>query len=82
MIYDATLLVLPLVWVGAAVREMRPPGDASWTWLLIYGLFATLLAPTAAVIGLQLSVVLMVFLFVAASRLSYESVPRDLARAS
>ncbi len=78
MIYDATLLVLPLVWVAAAVRDMRPPGAASWTWLLIYALFATLLAPTAAVIGLQLSVVLMVLLFVTASRLSYESVPRSL----
>jgi hypothetical protein len=61
---------------------MRPPGAASWTWLLMYALFATLLAPTAAVIGLQVSVVLMVFLFVTASRLSYESVPHNLAHAS
>ena len=29
MIYDATLPVLPLVWVSAAVRDMRSPGAAS-----------------------------------------------------
>jgi hypothetical protein len=75
MIYDATLMVLPLVWVTAAVREMRSSGAASWTWWLIYGLFATLLAPTAAVIRLQLSVVLMAILFVETTRLAYESVP-------
>jgi hypothetical protein len=76
IVYDATLLVLPLIWVSAAVREMRRPEETSWTWLAMYGLFATLLAPTAAVIGLQLSVVLMVYLFVLATRLSYE---RDAA---
>jgi hypothetical protein len=73
MIYDATLLVLPLIWVSAAVRDMRSPGEASWTWLLIYGLFATLLAPTAALIRVQVSVILMVILFIHAHRLSYES---------
>jgi hypothetical protein len=76
IVYDATLLVLPLIWVSAAMREMRRPEETSWTWLAMYGLFATLLAPTAAVIGLQLSVVLMVYLFVLATRLSYE---RDAA---
>lgn len=74
-VYDATIVVLPLIWVSAAVRKMRRPDHASWTWLLIYGLFATLLAPTAAVIGLQLSVVLMMCLFVQSVRLSHESLP-------
>ena len=75
IVYDATLLALPLIWVSAAVREMRRPDEASWTWLAIYGLFAAFFAPTAAVISLQLSVVLMVYVFVQAIRVSYESLP-------
>ena len=75
MVYDATILVLPLIWVSAAVREMRQPDIASWYWLAIYGLFVTLFAPTAAVIGVQLSVLLMVWVLVQVRRVCHESVP-------
>jgi hypothetical protein len=73
MVYDATVLALPLIWMSAAVREMRQPDEASWAWAAIYLLFATLLAPTAAIIGVQLSVLLLLGLFVLVTRLCHES---------
>ena len=73
MVYDATVLVLPLIWMSAAVREMKQPADASWAWAAIYLFFATLLAPTAAVIGVQLSVLLLLGLFVLVTQLCHES---------
>jgi hypothetical protein len=72
-VYDATILVLPLIWLSAAVREMRRPDAASWSWLAIYLLFATLLAPTAALIRVQLSVLILLYLFVEVTRLCHES---------
>jgi len=73
MVYDATVLALPLIWMSAAVREMRQPDAASWAWAAIYLLFATFLAPTAGIIGVQLSVLLLVGLFVLVTRLCHES---------
>jgi hypothetical protein len=73
MVYDATVLALPLIWMSAAVREMRQRDEASWAWAAIYLLFATLLAPTAAIIGVQLSVLLLLGLFVLVTRLCHES---------
>ena len=73
MVYDAAVLVLPLIWMSAAVREMRQPDEASWAWAAIYLLFATLLAPTAAVIAVQLSVLLLLGLVVLVMRLCRES---------
>jgi hypothetical protein len=72
IVYDATILVLPLIWVSAAVHHVPRADSASWYWLGIYGLFVTLLAPTAAIIGVQLSVLLMVGVLVQAHGIARE----------
>jgi alpha-1,2-mannosyltransferase len=60
IIYDATVLALPLLWFGAYMQESAPTEDATRFWKTVYWLYAALFAPTAAAIGIQLSVVLMV----------------------
>jgi len=70
IVYDATVLVLPLIWFGAYVQERSAPSDAATFWTVVYWLFVTLLAPTAAVIWIQVSVVLMVWLAIAFGRVS------------
>lgn len=62
IVYDATILVLPLLWFGASVQRTAG-ADARKYGALVYGLFVTLFVPTAAVIKVQLSVPLMVWLF-------------------
>jgi hypothetical protein len=52
-VYDATLLVLPGLWLGQAI------GEEPWFWQRAYWIVVTLFVPTAAVIGIQLSVVLL-----------------------
>jgi alpha-1,2-mannosyltransferase len=64
IIYDATVLALPLIWFGAYMQEHARTGDATRFWKTVYWLYAALFAPTAAAIGLQLSVVLMVAVMV------------------
>jgi len=68
IIYDATVLVLPLLWFGAYMHEAERCPVAAPFWITVYWLFASLFAPTAAAIGLQVSVVLMVMLIVLVSR--------------
>jgi hypothetical protein len=70
IVYDATVLVLPLIWFGAYVQEQSARLDAPTFWTVVYWLFVTLLAPTAAVIWIQVSVVLMVWLALAFARSS------------
>ena len=70
IVYDATVLVLPLLWFGAYVQERSARLDAANFWTVIYWLFVTLLAPTAAVIWIQVSVVLMLWLALACARTS------------
>jgi len=59
IIYDATVLALPLLWFGAYMQESASSEDATRFWKTVYWLYAALFAPTAAAIGIQLSVVLM-----------------------
>jgi hypothetical protein len=60
IVYDATVLALPLLWFGAYMQESAPTEDATRFWKTVYWLYAALFAPTAAAIGIQVSVVLMV----------------------
>jgi len=63
-IYDATVLVLPLLWVGDLVTTdptWQPAAERLGT--IVYWLFVTLLIPTALLIKVQLSVLLMLALF-------------------
>ena len=70
IVYDVTLLILPLVWFAAYVLEPERRGHAAAFGRTIYWLFAALFAPTATVIGLQASVPLMMGLFVWMARVA------------
>ena len=59
--YDATLLVLPLIWI-CEHYAVHSPANAHRAGTLTYGLCLFVLVPTAAVIGLQISVLFMVWL--------------------
>ena len=65
-IYDATLLVLPLLWVGGWIlaRPQRQATLGRVFWPTIYWLFVAFLFPTAVLLRVQMSVLLMIFLFV------------------
>jgi hypothetical protein len=79
IVYDVTLLALPLLWFGAYMLERERSQDAPAFGVLVYWLFAALFIPTAAVIGVQLSVPLMMALLVFMSRRA--CVERTLQRA-
>ena len=69
IIYDVTVLVLPLLWFAAYMLEPeRRATYAARFGKTVYWLFATLFMPTAAAIGLQVSVPLMVYLIVFMNR--------------
>jgi len=68
--YDATVLALPLIWLGGYVNSRNDAGDRDWFWRSVYWLFVALLAPSAAAIGLQISVVLLIWLFVRMARIA------------
>jgi hypothetical protein len=64
IVYDVTLLALPLIWFGAYMLEPKRHHDAPAFGMLVYWLFVALLFPTARVIGIQASVPLMIGLLV------------------
>ena len=68
IIYDATVLALPLIWFGAYMQEAAAPQQATRFWKTVAWLYAALFAPTAEKIGIQLSVVLMVAVMVVVVR--------------
>jgi hypothetical protein len=68
IVYDLTVLALPLIWFAAYVQEDERRRFAASFWKTVCWLFAALLVPTAEAIGLQLSVVLMIWLLVLIAR--------------
>ena len=70
IVYDVALLALPLVWFGAYMLDDERRAHAPAFGLLVYWLFAALFIPTAAAIGLQLSVPMMLGLLVFVARVS------------
>jgi hypothetical protein len=76
-IYDATVLILPLIWIGAYVQERRQE-DAPAFWTIVYWLFVTLLAPTAFAIRVQASVLLMIWMLARSAPLILRHPARDL----
>jgi hypothetical protein len=64
IVYDAAILALPLIWFAAHVREGNTRINAAAFGSVVFWLFVTLLAPTAAAIGVQLSVAIMLWLVV------------------
>jgi alpha-1,2-mannosyltransferase len=79
IIYDLTVLALPLLWFGSYMRAPvnRPQAEPYWT--LVYWLFAATFMPTAAVIGVQASVFILVALLVLVSRAVRADAPTTLA---
>jgi hypothetical protein len=65
--YDATVLALPLIWFAAFMQEPSRRERVSQFWKVVCWLFVTLFIPTAAVIGVQASVLVMVWLLVLVS---------------
>jgi hypothetical protein len=68
IIYDLTVLALPLIWFGSYMQEPPRQKDAEPYWIAVYWLFVLTFMPTAAAIGLQASVFVMVALLVLVSR--------------
>jgi hypothetical protein len=75
IVYDAAILALPLIWFGAFVQERRAQLDAARFWSGVYWLFVMLLAPTAAAIGVQMSVAIMLWLVVFVARAAVAASP-------
>ena len=69
IVYDATVLALPLIWLGAFVNERARPAETATFWTIVYWLCVAFLAPSAAAIGGQISVVLMTWLVVLLARM-------------
>jgi hypothetical protein len=70
-VYDATVLVLPILWLGAWIEangRTHPQLRATF-WSTVYWLCVTFLMPLAYVIKLQCSVLLMLWMFYNASLL-------------
>ena len=63
-IYDATVLALPLIWIGAYIQENRASTNAATFWIVVSWMFVAFLAPTAIAIKVQVSVSLMIWLLV------------------
>lgn len=70
IVYDVTLLALPLLWFGAYMLEPGRHQDAPAFGVLVYWLFAALFIPTAVVTGIQASVPLMMGLLVFMARMA------------
>jgi hypothetical protein len=70
IVYDVTLLALPLLWFGAYMLEAPRREHAPSFGTLVYWLFVTLLIPTARVIAVQASVPLMMTLLVWMTRVA------------
>lgn len=68
IVYDLTVLVLPLLWFASYMQEPARQQDAVLYWNAVYWLFVLTFIPTAAAIGLQASVFVMVGLLVLVSR--------------
>jgi hypothetical protein len=75
IIYDLTVLVLPLIWFGSYMQEPARREEAGAYWTAVYWLFVLTFMPTAAVILLQASVFVMVGLLVIVSRAIHADVP-------
>jgi len=61
-VYDAAVLALPLLWLGGWMERDRLEFRRAY-WLSVYALFVLFLIPTARFVYVQLSVVVLVWLF-------------------
>ena len=61
-VYDAAVLVMPLLWLGAMVERERPGWRAAY-WHAVYLLFVSYLFPTARLLYVQCSVLVLLWMF-------------------
>jgi hypothetical protein len=71
---------LPLVWFGSFMQEPARAREARLYWTAVYWLFVLTFMPTAAAIGLQASVFVMVGLLILVSR-AFQAVAQTLTLA-
>jgi hypothetical protein len=67
-IYDATLLALPFLWLGGWIESAGLRDVSRTFWSILYVLFLALLFPTALLIRVQISVLLLAWLFLIVTR--------------
>jgi alpha-1,2-mannosyltransferase len=60
--YDAVVLVLPILWVGAWLKDVRSAQQPMF-WQCVYLLCVLMLIPTALFMRVQMSVIVMLWLF-------------------
>jgi hypothetical protein len=82
IVYDVTLLALPLLWFGAYMLEPERRTNAAAYGVLVYWLFVALFIPTAALVGLQMSVPLMMGLLVWMTRVATRGGDMDVGHAA
>jgi hypothetical protein len=58
-VYDLTILAPALIWLGGWIQTEGETLLREWFWKLVYALFLFVLMPTARVIPLQVSVVIL-----------------------
>ena len=58
-VYDLTILAPALIWLGGWIQTEGEPLLREWFWKLVYALFLFVLMPTARVMPLQVSVVIL-----------------------
>ena len=75
IVYDVTMLALPLIWFGGYMLEPQRQEYAPAFGLLVYWLFVALLFPTARLIGIQASVLLMMGMLMWMSRVALTTTP-------
>ncbi len=68
MVYDVTVIALPLIWFGAFMQDSARRGRSVSYWKTVHWLFAALVIQTADIMTLQASVLLMAWLLVLVSR--------------
>jgi len=83
IVYDATVLVLPLIWFGAWLSDRVGALEAGTYGTRVYWLCAAFLVPLAAIIKVQPSVFLMLWMLAYISRLALSRVaPTGATRSS
>jgi hypothetical protein len=80
-IYDATVLALPFLWLGGWVQRSQGAETRTVFWLMVYGLFLLYLFPTALIIRVQLSVLLLGWFFIVVTRAVLVDSPPEAFRA-
>jgi hypothetical protein len=77
MIYDLTVIALPLLWFSAYMQEPARREHSTSYWKTVHWLFAALVIQTLDIMRLQAPVMLMAWLLVLVTRAVYEHTAVD-----